>query len=75
MSLPEPHSYGQGTSGDDFMRPFYWAEEVEDISAELAALKERTCNECEHFTYTCHRWRKEDPDFACNRYAAREETS
>ena len=35
MGLPEPHSYGQGTSGDDFMRPFYWAEEVEDIVAEL----------------------------------------
>ena len=47
MGLPEPHSYGQGTSGDDFMRPFYWAEEVEDIVTELAALKGRRCDECD----------------------------
>jgi len=48
MGLPEPHSYGQGTSGDDFMRPFYWAEEVEDMAAELAALKGRRCETCDY---------------------------
>ena len=33
--MSEPHSYGQGTSGDDFMRPFYWAEEVESLDERL----------------------------------------
>lgn len=49
MSVPEPHSYGQGTSGEDFMRPFYWADEVEAIVAELATMKARRCQDCQHF--------------------------
>ena len=28
-ALREARSYGQGTSGDDFMRPFYWADDID----------------------------------------------
>ena len=87
MGLPEPHSYGQGTSGDDFMRPFYWAEEVEDIVTELAALKGQRCENCKSWEAdrvgpengTCHQGVLDGlvdtttNSFGCNQWTARAE--
>ena len=36
--VPKTRSYGQGTSGDDFMRPFYWAEDVDELLAVIERL-------------------------------------
>jgi len=41
-ALLEPRSYGQGTSGDDFMRPFYWADDL-DAAATVS------CGECKWY--------------------------
>jgi len=77
MGLPEPHSYGQGTSGDDFMRPFYWAEEVEDIVTELAALKGRRCETCRYFPHyhICKKGHvgSDDYQFSCSEWSTRKD--